>query len=132
MACFLLGSGTDADSGPVHHAGSSKYSYSDAQLMIVYFNFFELVSISIEKGIMDDDFFKTWYAGNFIRVWNYSRSAIGALRVLHSNERLYAMWEHRARIWGDQLNIKVHDAIEYSLPELVKMSKAAAFSSQEA
>jgi hypothetical protein len=97
----------------------------DAQYVITYLNFFEIASLSINEGILDDAFFRKWYGTNFIRVWNNSISAIGALRTLLNNERLYAEWETRAHVWSRELKTKVRDPIIYGSLDLANITREA-------
>jgi hypothetical protein len=98
---------------------------NDAQFILAYFNFFEIAALSMSEGILDDVYFRKWYGTNFIRVWNNSIGAIGALRTLHNNERLYTEWENRAYAWSIETKAKVRDPIYYGSLELANITREA-------
>ena len=69
------------------------------QFVMTYFNYFELIALGIEEGIIDEEFYKKWYGSGVISVWNYSVEGIGALKVLRSNPRLYLNWQKLVKKW---------------------------------
>lgn len=95
----------------------------DASLLLTYFNFFELSSLAIKKEIMDEVFFREWYGTNFVRTWNISINAIGALRKLHHNPRLYTEWQKCAQRWASELDLNIKEPHDYHLKDLVKLAE---------
>jgi hypothetical protein len=102
----------------IEYESALRLRIEDAQLLVTFFNQWELTAIAIKKGIIDQDFYQDWYASNYVRIWNYSVGAVGALRVLLANERLYENWERLAREWATERNMKIREALDYSIADL--------------
>ena len=94
----------------------------DASLLVTYFNFFELSSLAIKKEIMDEDFFREWSGTNFVRTWNISIHAVGALRKLHTNPRLYVEWQMCAQRWANELGLNLKEPYDYHLKDLIRLA----------
>jgi len=93
----------DFDLNDSYNVDTRFSSRTDAEFLMLYFNIFEVISLSISKDIIDEDFYKLWHGGTLLRVWDYSVAAIGALRVLLQNPRLYTNWEKLAHKWSPEL-----------------------------
>jgi hypothetical protein len=133
MAAFLLdlkndsprrGTEVDIDDGLETRVHNQENDIRrDASLLLTYFNFFELSSLAIKQEIMDEGFFKEWYGTNFVRTWNISVHAIGAMRKLHTNPRLYIEWQTCAKRWAGQLDLTIKDPYDYHLKDLVQLAE---------
>ncbi|HUZ66112.1 MAG TPA: DUF4760 domain-containing protein [Beijerinckiaceae bacterium] len=69
---------------------------SEVQSIRMVLNDFELVSIGIQRGIIDYEFYKRWYRGGVLRHWNYARPFVATLRTRTNNETLYHEFEQLA------------------------------------
>jgi hypothetical protein len=86
----------------------------DVQSIRLVLNELELVSIGIQRGIIDFELYKLWRRSGVIRFWNYSSPFVIALRARLNNDSIYHEFEamvgwmrdnrmprkHRWRFWS--------------------------------
>ncbi len=111
----------------VYHLGETEaidIIREDAQSILTYLNSFEIASLAVNRKILDEKFYMEYNGTNFIRTWNYSVAAIGALRTLHCNPRLFLQWEEIVKKWKEELNVpNIECSKDYSIPDLAEKAK---------
>lgn len=90
-----------------------------AQLVMTYFNYFEFISLGIESGIIDEEFYRNWHETHFIRTWNYSVSGIGAIRTTLSNDKLFIHWQKIVEKWAPDNKRPCHTVPDCSIGDLI-------------
>ena len=61
---------------PIRDPGSEARLKKDRNEILSYLNYYEMVSIGIDRGVFDKDIYKAWMAGPFVRDWNAAREFI--------------------------------------------------------
>lgn len=80
----------------------------ERQAVLDYLNHYELISIGIKKKILDDEFYKDWMRGPFVRDWNSASKFIQRERwkwdeksqKWHYHDALYANFQSIACRWS--------------------------------
>lgn len=107
----------------------------EGQLIIAYLNHFELISLAIERNIIDYTFYDYWHGTLVYTTWNRSKSAIQAIRAVHGNSRLFKNWEDMAHRFASEERRKdpktheppeVFDAPPMQIRDLAKITNAFA------
>ena len=80
---------------------------SQRQKLFDYLNYYELVAVSIEMGIIDETFYRKWMQFAFVRDWNESPSLITEARTVQGkssqpDKKAYESFETLAIKWGGQ------------------------------
>ena len=75
--------------GPWADIGSG----TEVQCIRLVLNDLELVSIGIQRGIIDYELYRRWRRSGVIRYWNYSAPFITRLRAKLQNEAIYHEFE---------------------------------------
>lgn len=65
-----------------------------------FLNHYELIAISIEKGILDEGFYTSWMKTSFIKHYNQSKEYIAAVRK--TNAKAYTEFEALALKWDSE------------------------------
>lgn len=66
-----------------------KEQSEEVQSIRLVLNEFELISIGIQRGILDYDFFKLWNRSTTIRFWHSAAPFVTTLRSRTANQALY-------------------------------------------
>ncbi|QPH54747.1 DUF4760 domain-containing protein [Pontivivens ytuae] len=94
----------------------------DGIFVITYLNSFELIAIGINKKIIDEEMYRQWHEGHFINVWNCSVAAVGVLRYVKKNKRLFKQWERVARQWSGEKGETIAVVPQYNSRQLAKIT----------
>ena len=76
----------------------------DVQMVFNVLNGFELISIGIQRGIIEPEFYQRWYRGQVVNTWRDSQPFIVALRARLDRPMLFHEFEEMAR-WMNQNRI---------------------------
>lgn len=68
-------------------------------LVVTYLNHFECVAVGIHHGIVDEDIYKEWHEGAYIRAWNDANSFAVDMRHMRQNSNLFKHFEELAKKW---------------------------------
>ena len=63
-------------------------------------NDYELIAIGIREGIIDEQVYKTWFRGSFLKDWEASPSLILEIRKTDGASKAYIQLEWLATKWG--------------------------------
>jgi Domain of unknown function (DUF4760) len=74
-------------------AEEDKQNSEECQLLRLVLNDFELVSIGIQRNIIDEEFYKRWYKSGVIKNWQYASPLIARLRERTGNQNLFHEFE---------------------------------------
>ena len=72
-----------------------------------FLNHYELVAIACKRGLIDEEFYRSWMGPTFVRDWNEATILVKAARRPDGpgdtgNPDAYAEFERLARSWGGQ------------------------------
>lgn len=81
------------EGGLAKWAEANQESSKEAESIRLILNDFELISVSIQYGIMDYDFYKRFNHGTVKRYWSKSASYIHALRERTGSQTVYCEFE---------------------------------------
>lgn len=81
---------------------------TERQAVLDYLNHYELVAIGILNGILDEEFYRTWMKGPFVRDWNAAATFIQRERWKQADgaddfvyyRRLFENFQQVACAWG--------------------------------
>lgn len=103
---------TKRNGGLKELAAPDKEQTPEFQDVVTRLNWFELVSIGIQRGSLDFEFYRRWLKAGTIRTWHDSEEFVKELRKRQHNELLYYEFEQlagwlsndsrppRSRWWG--------------------------------
>jgi len=78
----------------------SDHKNSDEVNSIRYiFNDYELIALSIHRGIIDEMIYKEWFRSSMLRDYMAAEVAIRATRTLANAPKNYIQWEELAKKW---------------------------------
>jgi hypothetical protein len=77
-------------------AQRANWSTQDAEAIRLVLNQFELVSIGIQRGVLDFEFYKRWYKSAVVRHWKTAHPFVVELRRLMKNELVYYEFQQLA------------------------------------
>lgn len=89
------------------NGGLEKYAEEDlekedeTQKIRLVLNEFELVSIGIQRGVVDYKLYRLWFRAGVVRYWMFAEPFVKRLRQRTSNKALYHEFEEMAR-WMQQ------------------------------
>jgi hypothetical protein len=86
-----------ASGGLAPWADADKEQTDEAQAIRLILNDFELISISIQFGVMDNALIRRFERGSIIRYWFYAAPYVYALRGRLGSDSLYHEFEEMAR-----------------------------------
>lgn len=83
---------------------------SERTNVLDYLNHYELVSIGISKEILDEEFYKSWMRGPFVRDWNAAADFVQRERWKHDEKsnnweyhaQLFEHFQHYATSWSSE------------------------------
>lgn len=84
---------------------------SDRQKVVRYLNHYELISIGILNGILDDKIYRTWMRGAFTRDWNAAADWIQRERWKRDKgewsyyDRLFENYGRVAKRWSNEVRV---------------------------
>ncbi len=87
--------------GLVKWADKDKEKTEEAQSIKLVLNDFELVAIGIQRGIIDEEFYKRWFKSSVVQYWGHAQPFVAELRRRTSNGMLYYEFEQMAG-WFDE------------------------------
>jgi hypothetical protein len=61
----------------------------ETQSIILTLNFFELISIGIQRGIIDYELFKMWGKTSVVQIWSYAHAFVEPFRERLGNDMLF-------------------------------------------
>jgi len=90
---------------------------SERQSVLDYLNHYELVSIGLQKRILDDKIYRDWMRGPFVRDWNAAATFIQRERWKWDEEKkdwhyhypLFENYQAVATRWSDEAIILIED-----------------------
>lgn len=86
-----------APGGLATWADVSNENTDEAQAIRLVLNEFELISIGIQRGIIDYELYRRWYRSGVIRHWSHAAPFVTALRARTGNDALYREFEEMCR-----------------------------------
>ena len=63
-------------------------------------NEYELISLGIRKGVLDEDFYKMWFFSQFMRDYTIIKPYLDAVRALTNNDAFFCEFERMHQKWG--------------------------------
>jgi hypothetical protein len=108
-----------------HYGTASPGELKDSTCVRTFFNNFELVALAISQDIIDTHFYQRWQRSSFITIWNSSADAVGVMRALMANDKIYHEWESLVKEWAKDVGRQVAIPPEYSTGSLVKLAGLA-------
>jgi hypothetical protein len=77
---------------------------SETHAIRLFLNQFELISIGVQKGVLDGEFWRFWYKSGTIATWDYAEPFVKALRKRVGNDMVYHEFEELAKAFkGNKL-----------------------------
>jgi hypothetical protein len=90
-----------ASGGLARWADEAQEKSDETQTIRLVLNEFELVSIGIQRGIIDYELYKRWYRSGVIQHWKHAAPFVTALRARTGNDALYHEFEEMCRWMKD-------------------------------
>lgn len=90
-----------APGGLAPWADENKEQTDEVQSIKLVLNDFELISIGIQRGIIDAKLYQRWFKSGVIRHWKYAEPFVSALRTRTGNDSLFHEFQEMARWFGD-------------------------------
>jgi Domain of unknown function (DUF4760) len=78
-------------------ADEAQEKSDQTQTIRLVLNEFELISIGIQRGIIDYELYKRWYRSGVIQHWKHAAPFVTALRARTGNDALYHEFEELCR-----------------------------------
>lgn len=85
----------------VDYAAADKVGTPEAQAILNVLNGFELISIGIQRGIIEPEFYQLWYRSQVAYTWKNAQGYIVALRARLDRPSLFHEFEEMARWMND-------------------------------
>lgn len=79
------------------YAQKDKEGTTEAQAILNVLNGFELISIGIQRGIIEPEFYQLWYRSQVVHTWKNAQPFIVALRARLDRPSLFHEFEEMAR-----------------------------------
>ena len=90
-----------ASGGLVQWAEEDKEQTEQAQSIRLVLNEFELVSIGIQRSIIDYKLYERWFKSGTIKYWNYAAPFVAALQGRLNNEAIFHEFKEMAGWFKD-------------------------------
>ena len=79
------------------YAAADKVGSPETQAILNILNGFEIISIGIQRGIIEPEFYKLWYKSQTLRTWRDAQPFIVALRLRVNSTSIFHEFEELAR-----------------------------------
>lgn len=89
----------DQDGGIAASLHKDKPDPEDVTVIRSILNDYELIALSIARGVIEEGFYKRWFRGSMIQDFISVEGTILWLRDKTNNPKLYIEWERLARRW---------------------------------
>ena len=63
-------------------------------------NDYELTALGIHQGILDEEFYKKWFMGSYLKDYKAVRPFIKEIREAENRDAIYSEFEKLAVKWG--------------------------------
>lgn len=87
--------------GLARWADEANEKSEEVQYIKLVLNDFELISIGIQRGIIECEFYKRWFKSGVVRHWNYAHPFVAALRTRTGNNSFFHEFEQMAEWFTD-------------------------------
>ncbi len=74
----------------------------EVQAIKIVLNDFELVSIGIQRGIIDYELYRLWFKTGTVKYWEYASPFVAKIRDRTGNKMLYHEFQELARWMNDE------------------------------
>jgi hypothetical protein len=82
-------------------AAANKEQSPEFQAITTRLNEFELISIGIQRGIIDFELYRRWYKAGTVRAWRDAEPFVKALRARLNNDAIYHEF-HQMVLWFEK------------------------------
>jgi len=89
-----------ADGGLAPFAEEAREKDPDTYKIRLVLNEFELISIGIQRGVVDYELYALWFRSGTVKYWSHARPFVIRLRERTSNDMFYHEFEELARWLG--------------------------------
>ncbi len=79
----------------------SEEKTEEVATVCTFLNHFELTSVGIKHKILNENLYREWFRGSYIKIWRDSNPFISELRKRRSQPKLFIEFEDLATSWEE-------------------------------